>query len=126
VVTRRQPERAIQAGGVKLLCSLGAKIYVLGTTRRKGDYYGTMQTPGLPDVLAFLPAYGMTRPARLLCWEAKAPKGRMSVPQVTFAQHCHDAGVAHVVGDLDALIAWLISNGYLRAENVPHYRRPSQ
>jgi hypothetical protein len=27
----------------------------MGTTRRRGDYPGTMQTPGIPDLMAFLP-----------------------------------------------------------------------
>lgn len=112
---RRQPERAIQAAGVKLLRSLGAAVYVLGTTRPKGDYHGTMQTPGLPDVLAFLPMQGVRR---LLVWEAKAPKGRLRPAQAQFAQYCHDADIGHVVGTHDALIAWLIEHGYLRADQV--------
>jgi hypothetical protein len=48
MVTRRQPEKAEQAGIVKLVRALGGRVYVLGTRRKRGDFQGTMQTPGLP------------------------------------------------------------------------------
>jgi hypothetical protein len=51
----RVSERAEQSHIVQLLRTVGGQVYVLGTTRRRGDYAGTMQTPGLPDLLAFLP-----------------------------------------------------------------------
>jgi hypothetical protein len=38
---------------------------------------------------------------------------------------CVDADVAHLVGGLDAVIAWLVERGYIRAESVPHYRQPA-
>lgn len=117
---RRQPERAIQAQGVRLLKTLGAAVWTIGTTRRKGDYMGTMQTPGLPDVLAFLPVRGL-RERRLLVWEAKAPKGRLRPEQAEFRDQCLFAGVAHVVGGTDALVAWLVQERYLHADQVPHY-----
>lgn len=53
--TTRVPEKAVQAQIVHLLRSIGANVYVLGTTRRKGDHQGTMQTPGIPDLYVFLP-----------------------------------------------------------------------
>jgi hypothetical protein len=72
----RVSEKTEQAHGVQLLRSLGAKVYVLGGHRRAGDYQGTMQTEGLPDVEAFLPVRG-TRRRVFLKWECKAVGGRL-------------------------------------------------
>lgn len=128
--SRAQPEKAAQQHIVQLLRSIGCQVYVLGTHRRRGDYHGTMQTPGLPDVLAFLPprrevsgASALAR--RLLVVEAKAPAGRLRPEQKTFRSCCIDAAVDHVVGGLDAVIAWLIREGYVRMDQVPHYRLPA-
>ena len=118
------PERVIQSHIVQLLRTLGAKVWELGTTRSRKDHHmGTRQTPGLPDVIAFLPTKHGER--HLLIVEAKAPKGRMRPAQLEFRDCCLEAHVAHVTGDLDAVIAWLVQTGYLRAENVAHYRRPA-
>jgi len=106
-------ERETQAAGVKLLRSLKAAVWVLGTVRRRSDYHGTMQTPGIPDVKAFLP--GHVRSRRGLWWEVKTAKGRLRPGQAAFRDLCEQAGESHVVGDLDALIAWLTSAGYLKA-----------
>jgi len=116
----KHPERAIQSHIVRLLRSLGGQVFVLGTTRRRGDHPGTMMSAGLPDVIAFLPTRSGER--QLLVVEAKAPRGRMRPAQLAFRQCCLDAHVAHVAGDLDAVIAWLVQVGYLQAKNVPHYR----
>lgn len=120
---RRAPERAIQSQGARLLRTIGGRVWELGTTRRRGDYAGTMQTPGLPDVLAFMPP---REPHlwRLLVWEAKAPGGRLRPEQAIFRELCQFAGIHHVVGDLDALIAWLLEHGYLRRDQIAHYRAP--
>lgn len=120
---RRATERAIQSQGATLLRTLGARVWELGTTRRRGDYHGTMQTPGLPDVLAFMPP---REPHlwRLLVWEAKAPGGRLRPEQAIFRELCQFAGIHHVVGGIDPLIAWLIEQGYLRGDQVAHYRAP--
>lgn len=130
----QQRERGEQAGIVKLLRSLGAKVYTLGTTRRSGDFMGTMQTPGLPDVIAFLPASSAltqtgassdacrATPRRLLFVEVKAPGGRLRPEQVEFREASLAANLAHVVGGLDVVVAWLIANGYLRDSQVPHDR----
>ena len=50
-----QLEKEIQADIVKLLNTVGAAVYKIGTTRKKGDHQGTMQTPGIPDLVAFVP-----------------------------------------------------------------------
>jgi hypothetical protein len=122
-MTRRQPERYAQGAIVQLLRTVGCQAWTLGTTRRRGDHHGTMQTPGLPDLLAFLP-----RGLGLLCIEVKAPKGRLRPEQEVFrnaALACEAPYmVHHVVGGLDAVIAYLISLGLLQAQNVPHYRVP--
>lgn len=121
---RVQREKVEQAHGVQLLRSLGAAVYVSGTHRKKGDFQGTMQTPGIPDVEAWLPPDSTVSPARrmLLKWEVKAAGGTMSPAQREYQALCVAAGVAHVCGDVDTLIAWLIQERYLKPENVPHYR----
>ena len=47
-------EKEIQSDVVKLLETVGAAVYKIGTTRKKGDHQGTMQTPGIPDLCAFV------------------------------------------------------------------------
>lgn len=119
----RVPEKAEQAHGVQLLRSIGATVYVLGTVRAKGDFPGTRQTPGIADVLAFLPVRG--EPGRVfLAWECKAVGGRLRPEQVEFKDLCDQAEIAHVVGPFDALIAWLAVRGYVKAESFSHYRQP--
>lgn len=120
---RNQPEKIEQAHCCRLIRSVGGKFYTVGTRRRRDDYQGTMQTPGLPDLIAFLPAakYG---PATLLFFEVKAPGGRASSAQLEFACDCVNSSTPYLRGGVLELTAWLIRRGYLKAENVPHYRRP--
>ena len=49
-----QLEKHVQSDIVKLLETVGAAVYKIGTTRKKGDHQGTMQTPGIPDLCAFV------------------------------------------------------------------------
>jgi hypothetical protein len=123
---RKQPEKIIQQQIVTLLRSIGATVYVLGVHRRRGDYPGTCQTPGLPDLYAFLPRAPLRlRHGPLALWvEVKAAGGRASAAQEAFVDQCQASGVAHVIGGVDAVIALLVVGGWLKAENVPHYRRP--
>ena len=120
-MTRRQPERAEQRGIVRLLQHIGARCWVIGTTRRRGDYHGTMQTPGLPDLIAHLP-----RGQGVLFVEVKAKGGRLRPEQAEFRMACTACAppyqVHHVVGGLDSVIAYLVHLGLLKAEQVPHYR----
>jgi hypothetical protein len=123
----RVPEKAEQAHGVELLQRLcgRAAVFVSGTRRRRGDYHGTMQTPGIPDVEAFLPARG-ERASTLLKWECKAVGGRLRPEQAAYQQLCLHAGIAHVVGPFDALIARLTELGYVNANQFSHHRQPKQ
>lgn len=119
-MTRRQPEKAIQASIVRLLRQVGCAVYVLGTHRPRGDYQGTCQTAGLPDLLVFLP-----RALGLLFVEVKAPKGRLRPEQAQFRESClaltvQRQPVHHVTGGLDAVIDWLIVFGLLKPEQVCH------
>lgn len=129
-VSPRIPEKVIQPQGVTLLKTVGAKIYVLGTKRRCGDYQGTMQTEGIADVLAFLPPPPLrpagSTPKRLaLWWEAKAQGGVLSSAQQEFQQLCGDAELSHVTGEgLEPLYLFLVNGGWLKPDNIPHYRRP--
>ena len=122
-MTRRQPEAAEQHAIVQLLCTVGCQVWTLGTHRRRGDYHGTMQSPGLPDLLAFLPRAG-----GLLCIEVKAKGGRLRPEQEVFRNACLACEapwqVHHVVGGLDAVIAYLIALGLLKPEQVAAYRLP--
>jgi len=118
---RRQPERAIQAHIVRLLCHVGCEVYVLGTTRQRGDYMGTMQTPGLPDLIAFLP-----RAMGVLFVEVKAPGGRLRPEQAEFRDlvlACREAhlGVHYATGGLDAVILLLMQLGLLKPDQVASY-----
>ena len=122
-----QREKIIQQQVVNLLRSLGCGVYVLGTRRRQGDYPGTAQTPGIGDIFTFLPRRPIDDCVLPAClWlELKAPGGRRSPEQVAFGDACERSGVPYVTGGLDDVIAWLVTAGYLKPENLPHYRRPS-
>ena len=122
-MSRRQPERAEQAHIVGLLRTLGAQVWTLGTTRRRGDYQGTMQAPGLPDLLAFVPM--PEGHDELVAIEVKAMGGRLRREQVRFRECCHRAHVSYVVGDLDEVIAWLIERHLLSPDRVAAYRVPA-
>lgn len=125
-------EKDEQLGIRKLMRAIGAKEYVLGTKRRKSDFHGTMQTPGIPDLQFFLPekrsqfALDGSRTRRLVIVEAKRQKGgRFSSEQIEYRGLCAAAGVDYIGGCLDDVIAWLVKEGYVRADQFPHYRQPS-
>ena len=103
---------------IKLLRSVGGQVYVMGTTRRRGDWPGTMQTPGIPDLMAFMPSrplVGIAHPI-LLFVECKADGGRIRPEQAEFRAWCQDAHVEHVLGTLDAVIQWLVKHLYVTEE----------
>lgn len=121
---RQQPEKAQQEQGIALLRGLGATVYRLGVHRRATDYQGTGMSEGLPDVMAFLPHRG-SGVRTFVCWEVKAPGGRLRPEQLEFQSRCFEAGVAHVTGDLTALMQWLVGANFLRADQLPAHRQPS-
>lgn len=118
----RVPEKAEQAHIVQLLKTLRCRVWVAGTRRPKGDYQGTCQTPGIPDLTAFLPdATG------ILFVEVKAAGGCLRPEQEEFRElvlacEANGLGVHHIVGGCDAVIAWLMTRGLLKPDQVPHYR----
>ena len=118
-------EKHEQAAGVGLLRYCQAAVYVSGTARRKGDYQGTNQTAGIPDVLALLP-----RNLGVLWWEAKSRRGKPSPEQEAFraiVSGYEAAGlpIYHCLGPYDALRAKLVGIGLLRPDQVPHYALPA-
>lgn len=138
----QQPEKLEQSRVAQYLSALGAKVYTIGTRRRGGkkcpgcgtfvtEHQGTCQTPGLPDLLAFVPDRRLPNPIAAvlpvmipLAIEVKAPGGRMSDEQEQFRAQCERAGFAHVVGGLDDVIAWLLARGIVQPRHVPWYRLP--
>lgn len=114
----------------QLMLSLGAKEYVLGTKRRRGDYAGTMQTPGLPDLQFFLPDRrrdAHLHPWRFLVVEVKREKlGRFRPEQIEYRDLCRAAGVDYIGGSLDDVIVWLVREGYVKNQNLPHYRQVAE
>lgn len=121
-----QRERAEQQACRQFLVqALHARVYTLGTTRRKGDHPGTMQTPGLPDLIAFVPVPPLDQQAcELLTVECKVGKNTRTAPQDEFREFCGRADVAHVTGGLNEVIAWAIEKHLVRPEHVPFYRLP--
>lgn len=118
----RVPEKVVQAQGVNLIRSIGGAAWVLGTRRRRGDHPGTMQSPGVPDVIFFLPPPPLRGAPVIGFWEVKARDGRMSREQVVFRDCCLAASAPHVTGDLDALIVFLADGGWIVRKNLAHYR----
>lgn len=130
----RQLEKVEQQHIVDLLRSIGGEAYVLGTRRGRGrscpscgtfvqEHQGTRQSPGLSDVIGFTPIREGRR--RMLVVEVKAEGGRLRDEQRDFRDFCVAAAVPHVVGGLNAVIAWLMAEGFLKADQVPHYRLPA-
>ena len=115
----QQRERHIQTHGMRLLRSLGATVRTLGTTRRRADYQGTMQSPGWPDVRVWFTKPAIANPIAFW-WEVKTATGRVSSAQTAFHEEEERAGGTVIVGDLDVLIAFLIDIGRLKPEQVSH------
>ena len=125
---RRRPvqrEAIQQEQGIALLRSLGATVYRLGVRRRATDHQGTGMSEGLPDVLAFVPVRGVPATRTFVAWEVKASGGRLRPEQIEFQARCFEAGVAHVTGDLTALMQWLVGAKFLRADQLPASRQPA-
>lgn len=54
----------------------------------------------------------------------KAETGRPSDEQKRFATLCETAEVAHLIGGVNVVIAFLLERGYLKPDQVAHYRLP--
>lgn len=134
----RVPEKIVQQQIVDALRKVGATVYVLGRPGLRQRPCpackapiavdpGTRQTPGIPDLLAFMPGrYRATTESvdvnpHQVWVECKAQGGRMSDEQVAFREHAQRAGVAHIVGGLDEVLAYLLQRGYVR--EIAHYRK---
>ena len=88
----------------------GAVVYVLGTRRRRSDYPGTNQTPGLPDLWMMWP--GLHGGSGIsLWWEVKRQGGRRTPEQVAFGDLCSQTHTAYGYGTYDDFEAWV--QGYL-------------
>jgi hypothetical protein len=121
-VTPARLEKDEQAATLQLLERLGAAVWVLGTRRPAGrgcpscgtfirESQGTRQTPGISDLIAFLPGV----PAQVLFIEQKrAHGGRLSGAQQDFRAICQASTAGYVSGTVDDVIAWLTARGYLR------------
>ena len=133
----RVSERALQQQIVTALRTIGATVYVIGTVHAgEPGHRSTRQTPGLPDLCVHLPATisHWVTPARELLpltaahqlWiECKATGGRLRPEQKVFRDFCQRVGHPHLVGNLDTVLAYLQEHHYLKAEDVPWYRRPA-
>src|SRR4030095_17065186 len=109
LMTRRL-EKTEQAETVKLLHTLGAAVYLRGTRRPRGrpcpsggavvpEHQGTCQTPGLSDLVAFLPGHGAgAGERRILFIEQKARGGRYSPDQLMFRALVEPAPAAYLRG----------------------------
>jgi hypothetical protein len=123
----RQDEKTEQASIVNLLAQLGAAVYVLGTRRATAcglcggpsTDRGTRQTPGIPDLFAILPAAPTTYPQPgtpdVPVWiEVKGNGGMLALEQATFKTQCEAAGLLHIVGGVDQVVAALELGGWIR------------
>jgi len=130
---RCAPEDVEQQHIRLLLGSIGAPFYEIGRPRARKCHacgapskdMGMRQTPGLPDIYAFLPLprWVPDGHASALWIEMKAEDGRMSEEQETFRRLCFGRGVPHVNGTANAVAAYLVAGGWVR--EVAHYRMPS-
>ena len=113
-------EKEIQADIVKLLETVGAAVYKIGTKRKKGDHQGTMQTPGIPDLVAFVKVPWGTHPemvkaSSVQLWiEVKRPGGTMAGAQRAFRVRALEAGCEHVVGGVPEVVDWLKARGVVK------------
>ena len=108
----RVSEKHVQRQIVDYLKLIGAEVYVLGTVRRKGDHPGTMQTPGIPDLYAFLKPGIFSADA--LWIEVKAEGGKCSPAQLSFQKLAKERGINYVCGGFQDLLNWLNGMGYIR------------
>lgn len=132
---RAVPEKVEQAHITRTLRLLKFEVFVIGhpSPNDGRTFRGTGQTPGIPDLIGFSPARALppaTRAVRDLLWvEAKSTAGRLRPEQAFFRELVVSMAcgqVHHVVGTLDAVIAWLIETGWAARDQFSHYRQPTE
>lgn len=119
-------EKTEQASIINLVAQIGGVVYTLGSRRaqycgvcgsRTTDQ-GTRQTPGISDLLVYLPPAPPRRVGRapwVPVWvEVKGKGGTLTAEQVAFRDITTRAGVAHLVGGVDAVVEWLAAGGWIR------------
>lgn len=125
VTAQRVPEKVVQAQIRHALLSVGAAVYTIGRPpRRDAVFKGTGQTPGIPDLYVLLPVSPMHHAAHGLWIEVKAKGGKLRPHQIDFMWRCGQAGIPHLVGGLDDVLAYLQARGYIR-EYPAQYRKAS-
>lgn len=117
-------EKHEQADICILVETLGGRVGVLGTRRARVCHtcgapadQATRQTPGLPDLAIYLPPpppRELRDPWVFLWVECKGKGGTLTPEQVEFKYLSERAGVVHLVGGLDAFLAWLRVGGWVR------------
>lgn len=99
----------------KLTSTLGGKPHVYGTRRPKGDFQGTRQTIGVPDLWIAFRGFA-------LFWEVKREGEDRTPPQLAFAEWCEVSHTNYGWGTYNDFCDRLIVEGLVSDKNVPHYR----
>lgn len=137
--SRRKPvqhEKVEQQHVVDLVGKIGGRVFVLGTRRGHvrclhcgkdtPEHQGTKQTPGVSDLLLFVPVpTGVRKQLVLVFFECKANGNTLSKAQREFRDLCVAASQEHITGGLNDLYAWLLQHQVVREHQVPYYRLPS-
>lgn len=132
----RRLEKHEQLDAQRLFAQLGGTVYVIGTRRPRGrkcpschtfvpEHQGTCQTPGIADLLVFLPRRGAPGLVAVFV-EMKATDGRLRAAQADFRAQCQAANLPHVTGTFEEVLAWLVAEGYVRADGLAHYRKAAK
>lgn len=103
--SRLEAEEQNEAVGLLRLC--GAKIYSLSQKRRTG------QTPGIPDVFAFVPLPSGEIVPLWLEVKRDDRKAKASPEQVVFRLLCKLAEVHHIVGTVRHLEEWCVRHNLI-------------
>ena len=110
----RVSEKAEQQAIVDLLRLIGAKVYVIGRTppRDGRTHFGTGQTPGIADVYAILPVFGVNQWRQPIWIEVKRVGGRARQEQLSFEAHLGACQHLYFRGTADGFTAYLRSLGF--------------
>src|SRR4030095_15852963 len=110
-------EKAEHAGTVKLLKLPRVPLGLDGPNCGMfvAEHPGTCQTPGLPDLLAFLPG----EPIRPVCFiEQKRAGGQLSDDQRTFRVLAETSSALYIAGTMTDVLAWLTDRGYFKNRSL--------